>query len=33
MKKVLSKVDWIQVGVLGLGLVASLAKQKDLMQI
>lgn len=26
MKKVLSKVDWIQVGVLGLGLVASLAK-------
>ena len=26
MKKVLKKIDWIQVGVLGLGLAASLAK-------
>ena len=26
MKKVLKKVDWFQVSVLGLGLVASLAK-------
>lgn len=26
MKKVLSKIDWVQVGVLSLGLAASLAK-------
>jgi len=26
MKKVLSKIDWFQVGVLGLGLTASLVK-------
>lgn len=26
MKKVLKKIDWVQVGVLGLGLAASLAK-------
>lgn len=26
MKKVLKKIDWIQVGVLSLGLAASLAK-------
>ena len=26
MKNFLEKVDWVQVGVLGLGLVASLAK-------
>lgn len=26
MKKVLKKIDWFQIGVLGLGLAASLAK-------
>jgi len=26
IKKVIKKVDWVQVGVLGLGLIASLAK-------
>lgn len=26
MKKVIKKIDWVQVGVLGLGLIASLAK-------
>ena len=26
MKNVLQKIDWVQVGVLGLGLAASLAK-------
>lgn len=26
MKKVLKKIDWVQIGVLGLGLAASLAK-------
>lgn len=26
MKKVLSKIDWFQIGVLGLGIAASVAK-------
>lgn len=26
MKKVIQKIDWVQVGVLGLGLIATLAK-------